>query len=263
MFASSRSRSCTGVAIPPGRHTGTAEEESVARRGQRQSGRSPHAPAKPAARPRPRQRGHHPGARPRRARGRGRGPARSGQPSVRTKFQVVALLVREERARVKADDTSWPRRTATEQLKRLDGVATILAKTAARDTSLLAAARRGRRRLRRGHARSSARCCRRPASRRPPEEARAVRARRPTPGASDRRVVPQSVDLAPAGQPVPRPRLRGCRQRSARPRRAGWPAGSCSARCFRSFEYAGSRRARACMALPEPSLAARARRTRS
>ena len=56
--------------------------------------------------------------------------------SLRTKFQVVALLVREERARVKADDESSESHKA-EQLKRLDGVATILAKTAARDPSLL------------------------------------------------------------------------------------------------------------------------------
>ncbi|HQR28627.1 MAG TPA: ATP-dependent helicase, partial [Nocardioides sp.] len=56
--------------------------------------------------------------------------------SVRTKFQVVGLLVREERAHVKADDTSSEAHRA-EQLKRLDGIATILAKTAARDTSLL------------------------------------------------------------------------------------------------------------------------------
>jgi hypothetical protein len=40
-------------------------------------------------------------------------------------------------ARVKADETSTEA-YRTEQLKRLDGVATILAKTAARDTSLLA-----------------------------------------------------------------------------------------------------------------------------
>ncbi len=59
------------------------------------------------------------------------------KPSVRTKFQVVALLVREERARVKADETSTEAHRTT-QLKRLDGVATILARTAARDTSLLA-----------------------------------------------------------------------------------------------------------------------------
>jgi len=56
--------------------------------------------------------------------------------SLRTKFQVVALLVREERARVRAEEGSSEAHKA-EQLKRLDGVATILAKTAARDPSLL------------------------------------------------------------------------------------------------------------------------------
>ena len=58
-------------------------------------------------------------------------------PAGRTKFQVIALLVREERARAKTDeDLSEADRAET--LKRLDGVATILAKTAARDTSLIA-----------------------------------------------------------------------------------------------------------------------------
>ena len=57
-------------------------------------------------------------------------------PSVRTKFQVVALLVREERARLKAQDSGTEADRA-QQLKRLDGVATILAKSAAADTSLL------------------------------------------------------------------------------------------------------------------------------
>ena len=58
------------------------------------------------------------------------------RPAVRTKFQVVALLVREERARVMADGGPTESRRA-KQLKRLDGVATLLARTAARDTSLL------------------------------------------------------------------------------------------------------------------------------
>ncbi len=58
-------------------------------------------------------------------------------PSVRTKFQVVAQLMREERARVKADESSTEAHR-NEQLKRLEGVATILAKAAARETSLLA-----------------------------------------------------------------------------------------------------------------------------
>ncbi|MGF2948329.1 DEAD/DEAH box helicase [Microbacterium alcoholitolerans] len=57
-------------------------------------------------------------------------------PTNRVKFQVIAFLVREERARVKADDELTDAARA-ELLKRLDGVATILAKTAARDTSLI------------------------------------------------------------------------------------------------------------------------------
>jgi superfamily II DNA or RNA helicase len=57
-------------------------------------------------------------------------------PTNRVKFQVIAFLVREERARVKADENVSAAARA-ELLKRLDGVATILAKTAARDTSLI------------------------------------------------------------------------------------------------------------------------------
>ena len=57
-------------------------------------------------------------------------------PTNRVKFQVIAFLVREERARVKSDSTI-PDAARAELLKRLDGVATILAKTAARDTSLI------------------------------------------------------------------------------------------------------------------------------
>jgi superfamily II DNA or RNA helicase len=58
-------------------------------------------------------------------------------PTNRTKFQVIALLMREERARVKAD-AELGDATRAELLKRLDGIAQILAKTAARDTSLIA-----------------------------------------------------------------------------------------------------------------------------
>ena len=55
--------------------------------------------------------------------------------STRSTFQAVALLVREERTRLQAQDLSEGRRT--EQLKRLDGIATTLARTAARDGTLL------------------------------------------------------------------------------------------------------------------------------
>ncbi|TIH39957.1 DEAD/DEAH box helicase [Subtercola vilae] len=57
-------------------------------------------------------------------------------PSNRTKFLVVALLMREERARIKGDAELGDGERA-EQLKRLDGIAGILAQTAARDTSLI------------------------------------------------------------------------------------------------------------------------------
>ncbi len=57
-------------------------------------------------------------------------------PANRTKFQVSALLMRDERARAKADTTSSDAERI-EILKRLDGIATILAKTAARDTTLI------------------------------------------------------------------------------------------------------------------------------
>ncbi|WP_330474948.1 DEAD/DEAH box helicase [Terrabacter sp. C0L_2] len=57
-------------------------------------------------------------------------------PTNRTKFLVVALLMRSERSRVR-EDTSIPSATRADLLKRLDGIATILAQVAARDTSLL------------------------------------------------------------------------------------------------------------------------------
>ncbi|MFC5501264.1 DEAD/DEAH box helicase [Lysinimonas soli] len=57
-------------------------------------------------------------------------------PSNRTRFRVVAVLVREERARIKGD-TALSDAERTKELTRLDGIATIMAKTAARDTSLI------------------------------------------------------------------------------------------------------------------------------
>ncbi|PPG29553.1 DEAD/DEAH box helicase [Pseudoclavibacter sp. RFBB5] len=57
-------------------------------------------------------------------------------PSNRTKFQVIALLMREERAKAK-ESTELGEHDRAEALKRLDGLASILAKTAARDTSLI------------------------------------------------------------------------------------------------------------------------------
>ncbi len=52
-----------------------------------------------------------------------------------TRFQVIALLVREERARVKADETLTDAQRDKE-MKRLDGIATILAQIATRAPAL-------------------------------------------------------------------------------------------------------------------------------
>ncbi len=57
-------------------------------------------------------------------------------PANRMRYRVVAVLAREERARIKAD-ASLSEAERTKELTRLDGIATIMAKTAARDASLI------------------------------------------------------------------------------------------------------------------------------
>src|SRR5437763_3406728 len=112
---------------------GISEEKSVARPGQRQTGARRSAPRK-------QRRVHHRGdvvpvlARTVRE---VEAAARRGRvtPAVRTKFQAVALLLRDERARVRAAAGSDSHRA---ELKRLDGIATILATTAVQDAGLLA-----------------------------------------------------------------------------------------------------------------------------
>lgn len=175
-----------------------------------------------------------------------RGPLR---PSGRTKFQVVALLVREERARVKADGASDAQRA--EQLKRLDGVATILAKTAARDTSLLgllaedavvgdAATSLKRRMMRAGGLEPA------------PEEVKASSTESVAVAAtSERRVVPPSIVARQLANPFLAPDFESVRHRrpAGSGRLASWELLD---PLFRSFEYGGDS---SCMELPEPSLA--------
>ncbi|MPV37264.1 DEAD/DEAH box helicase [Georgenia subflava] len=166
-------------------------------------------------------------------------------PSVRTRFQVVALLVREERSRQKADTTITEARRA-EQLKRLDGIAVILAKTAARDTSLLRlldtdvvpsdAARDLRRKLLEDAGIEV-----------PPEEPP-----EPEPAAAaapaQRQVVPQSVVSRQLANPFLAPDYSAAEKRRVQPRRlAGWEL---LGPLFRSFELGG---ASSCMDLPAPS----------
>ena len=173
-----------------------------------------------------------------------RGPVR---PSVRTKFQIVALLVREERARVRADETSSETRRA-EQLKRLDGIAVILATTAARDTSLLAllaedaVVSEAARSLRRDMLRDAG--IEAPPDEVAPTEPAAASA------TTDRRVVPQAVVSRQLANPFLAPDFESARQTTIRPRRlAGWEL---LGPLFSSFERAGGG-ASACMALPAPT----------
>jgi hypothetical protein len=169
------------------------------------------------------------------------------QPSGRTKFQVIALLVREERARVKSDDLSEAQRTG--QLKRLDGVATILAKTAARDTSLLqlldeeAVVSDSAKALKRDMLIS--------AGIEPPEEETPEPDEAPaTAAANERRVVPQSVKARQLANPFLAPDFSNAPASNAAPRLlATWEL---LGPLFRAFEEA-SGGVSSCMQLPEPT----------
>jgi hypothetical protein len=174
-------------------------------------------------------------------------------PSVRTRFQVVALLVREERARVTAD-TSRGEAHRNEQLKRLDGIAMILAKAAAVDTTLLellaedAVVSESARALR-SRMRSEAGLEAVPDEDAAPDPVSTFR----SPAASvaaERRVVPQSVVSRQLASPFLVPDFSGAAQRKAEPRRlAGWEL---LGPLFRSFEFTGNGSS-ACMTLPEPT----------
>ena len=166
-------------------------------------------------------------------------------PMLRTRFQVVALLVREERARLKRDQATSEARRAAE-LKRLEGVATALAKIAARDTSLLglladdAAVTETHRELRRELLRSAG-------IEVPPEEGVAAEA---APAPSARGVVPPSVVSRRLANPFLVPDFAAAASRPAGPRRlAGWEL---IGPLLRSFEYAAGG-ASSCMDLPDPA----------
>ncbi|MGH1565351.1 DEAD/DEAH box helicase [Mumia sp. DW29H23] len=162
--------------------------------------------------------------------------------STRTAFQVVALLVREERARVKED--AMPEARRTEQLKRLDGIATILATTAARDPSLFSlladdavlspAAKTLRREM------MTAAGMEVEEEPPPPEEE--------APAAPDRQVVPQSVAARQLANPFLTPDFSAARpRRSSAGRLANWEL---IEPLLRSFERGGPASS---MDLPTPT----------
>jgi hypothetical protein len=167
--------------------------------------------------------------------------------STRAKFQVIALLVREERGRLKADAELSEAQRA-EQLKRLDGIATILAKTTALDPTLFTllsedaevsdTARDQRRRMLEA------------AGVEVPEEEPAEEDPLAAVAPTARRVVPQSVIQRQLSNPFLVPDFSAVQGGSGRARRlAGWEL---LGPLFRSFEYAGNGAA-SCMPLPDPT----------
>ncbi len=167
-------------------------------------------------------------------------------PTNRTKFQVIALLMREERARVKTDPEISDASRA-ELLKRLDGIAQILAKTAGRDTSLItllepdagvgAVAQRFRRDwLLESGAELS------------PDELIITREPEAKPEVAENQVLPQSVKARQLANPFLAPDLdRPLAQTVPVRRLANWELLS---PLFKSFEY-GSGGQSATMELPE------------
>ena len=168
-------------------------------------------------------------------------------PSIRTKFQVVALLTRDERARVKADETSSEARRA-EQLKRLDGIGTILAKTAALDTSLLVLLAEDA--VVSDSAKSLKRDLLIAAGVESTPEVTITADTVPTSAMAERQVVPQSVISRKLANPFLAPEFVSAEHREPRPRRlASWEL---LGPLLSSFERAADGSS-ACMDLPEPS----------
>jgi len=164
--------------------------------------------------------------------------------SVRSRFQAVALLAREERHRVKVDPSLTEAKRDGE-LKRLDGIATILAQTAAREPSLFSllaedakvsdqASELRRAMLARAGVEVEEEVTEEP------EQALAT---------PERRVVPQSVVARQLANPFLVPDFSGVTLHRTGPRRlSGWEL---LGPLFRSFEYVGNG-ASTSLPLPEP-----------
>ena len=223
---------------------GIPQEELLARPGQRQKGARRTAPPK---QPRVRHDGDVVSVLARTAREIEAAALRGRvTPAVRTKFQALTLLLRDERARAQAAPGTGSQRA--EQLKRLDGIAAILAATAVRDAGLLAllaedtsvsdAARSLKREMMRDLGIEPA-----PEQIASPETAAA-------PAGPEPRVVPQTVISRQLANPFLAPDFSAVPQRASGLRRlASWEL---LGPLLSSFERAGGG-APACMTLPAPT----------
>ena len=165
--------------------------------------------------------------------------------STRSTFQAVALLVREERARIQAADLSEARRA--EQLKRLDGVATVLARTAARDSTLLTLLTDDAELL--PETRTLLREMRLAAGIEAPPEPEVAEPAAAAPAKAERRVVPQSVVSRQLANPFLEPDYESAP--APPPRATSLASWELLQPLLRAFETA-SPGAVSCMNLPEP-----------
>jgi superfamily II DNA or RNA helicase len=169
--------------------------------------------------------------------------------TTRTKFQAVALTLREERARIRANE-AISENHRNEQLKRLDEIAMLLAKTAVRDSGLLslldenAAVTSDARSVMRDLLRSAGI---EPVVEEPPPA-------EPSAAEAKPKVVPQSVISRQLANPFLAPDFSAARPTEPRPTRlATWEL---LGPLLSSFERAGAG-ASACMELPEPTASSR------
>ena len=173
---------------------------------------------------------------------------KKGRPTAatRTKFQAVALLLRDERVRVRAQSELSDARRG-ERLKKLDEIATSLAKTAVRDQALLALL--GEDAVVSDEARSLERDMMRRAGITPPrEEEPPAEEEAAPPVPAKPSVVPQSVVSRQMANPFLAPDFSAARPSAHRPTRLdGWELLD---PLLRSFERAGD--GAATMALPPP-----------
>lgn len=168
------------------------------------------------------------------------------KPANRARFQVAALLLREERARVKTSPDLTEAERSNEQ-KRLDGLAGILAKTAARDTSLIsllgddAPITQAAKTLRRDLLLAAG-------VELSPDELIITQEPKPVDTTAEKQVVPQSVRQLQMSNPFLAPDFSNVPAQTARVNRLGnWEL---IEPLFRAFEY-GSGGQAASMDLPE------------
>lgn len=168
----------------------------------------------------------------------------SASRSTRVKLQVVAMLAREERARVRADKALTDAERA-EDLKRLDGIAVILAKAASREPTLLPLLGDG------APITDAVRERKREMLLAAGLEPEAEVSSAPAPESSEPlapQVVPPSVHRVQLANPFLEPDLTHIRRKPERDRLAGFDLLS---PLYLSFEVAADGKP-ACMPLPEP-----------